>query len=100
MKRKNWKKIKDEVYEYELAEDISFRLEFAPKEIRVGEWENRWLLSGHIDNTTWSHEPMESALIEEAMQEAEKEILNVISRQMKYHLNLGNKLAELLAVAI
>lgn len=99
MERKNWIKERDNLYFYVLN-DITFTLEFAPKEISAGKWENHWLLSGHIDNTTWCSHIIDSLHLETAMQKVEKMVLDVIMRQMKYHLETGNELASLLAKAI
>jgi hypothetical protein len=82
--------------------NCDFKLEHKPKEVRAGHFEERWLLSGSIGHTSWHEHILEgvSFYLEPAQIAVEKIILEEVSRQMKHHLEIGNKFANMLSEAI
>ena len=99
--RKNWIMVAPNCYLYTLG-NRDFKIEYKPKEVRSGHFEDHWLLSGSIDHTSWYEHVLKdvSFHLELAQIAAEKIILEEVSRQMKHHLKLGNELASLLAEAV
>ena len=98
--RKNWTKVSDTCYLYTVG-GIDFKIEYKTKEVTSGVFENRWLFTGSRDHHSWhEHILTNSSYYEEAQIEAEKAIVEAVSKEMKYHLDLGNKLASLLAEAV
>jgi hypothetical protein len=96
--KKNWVEINPQRFKYILGEN-TFLLEYKPKKIN-GEWENRYMLTGKVDNTTWFEHVLESTHLETAMKEVEREVLNTIQKQMRYHLDTSNKLAQMISIAL
>ncbi len=100
MGKKKWTKVSDTCYLYTLG-GIDFKIEYKTKEVRAGLFENRWLFTGSIDHHSWYEHILPcSSYYEEAQKEAEKIVVEAISKEMKYHLDLGNKFAQMLSEAI
>lgn len=101
MPRPNWTKVSDSCYLYTVG-GIDFKIEYKAKEIKADTFENRWLFTGSIDHHSWYEHilPCVSSYYEEAQIEAENVVVEAISKEMKYHLDLGNKFAQMLSEAI
>ena len=101
MPKIGWERIGTDCYLYTIG-DYNFKIEYKTKEVRAGRFENHWLLTGSINHTAWHEHILEGVPlhIETAQKTAKKIIVEEISRQMKYHLDLGNKLANMLSEAI
>ena len=95
---KNWKIINNSHFIYCLGE-TEFDLEYIPKKIN-GVYQNVWVLTGKVDNTTWHQHILESTHLGNAKKEVEKEIAEVVIQQMKYHLEISNNLAKMISQAI
>lgn len=100
MPRPNWIKVSDFCYLYTVG-GVDFKIEYKTKEVTSGTFENHWLFTGSIDHHSWyEHILTNSSYYEEAQIEAEKVIIEAVSKEMKYHLELGNKFANMLSEAI
>lgn len=100
MPRPNWTKISDTCYLYTVG-GRDFKIEYKAAEIMSGVFENRWLFTGSLVHQSWyEHILTNSSYYEEAQIEAEKIVIDAVSEKMKYHLDLGNKFANMLSEAI
>lgn len=101
MPKTGWERIGTDCYLYTIG-GYNFKLEYKPKEVRSGHFENHWLFSGSIEHTSWYEHILEGVSLhtELAQKKAERIIIDEVSRQMKYHLDLGNKFANTLSEII
>ncbi len=100
MSRPNWTKVSDTCYLYTVG-GIDFKIQYKEKEIKAGIFENHWLFTGSIDHRSWYEHILTCiSYYEEAQIEAEKIVIEAVAEEMKYHLDLGNKFANMLSEAI
>lgn len=101
MPRPNWREVNATCFVYTVG-GVDFKIEYKTKEVSSGIFENRWLFYGSIDHHSWYEHilPCVTSFYEEAQIEAEKIVVEAVTKNMKYYLDLGNKFANMLSEAI